>query len=145
MAAKTSCTHSELIAQVFTLEAELDAFEKLMDERDKRYEQRALAQDTAVSAALVSAKEATVTAKAEVDAHLKALNEIRNMAIDQSKTFAVGRVMEEKFDSVKSEIQGIKDVALVRAGASSGMDKMIAYLFGAAGLLAVIFDMYFRR
>jgi len=139
------CSHADLIAEVRALEANLAAFEKLMDERDKRYEQRARGQDDAVVAALAAAKEATVVAKTEVDSHLKSLNEIRTMSLDQAKTFAVGRVVDLQIEGLKTELKGLRETTISQLARGVGMKEMVGYLFGAAGLLAVIFDMYFRR
>ena len=51
MVAEKGCTHSELIARVTALEVRATEFEKLMNERDKRYAERAKAQDDAVKLA----------------------------------------------------------------------------------------------
>ncbi len=142
---KTTCTHSELIAQVFTLEAELSAFEKLMDERDKRYEQRAKAQDDAVAAAMVAAKEATIVAKTEVDSHLKSLNEIRTMSLDQAKTFAVGKVVDLQIDGLKAEVKGVRETVLTQTAHVGGIKDAWGYFAVAAGLVIAALAIYFKH
>lgn len=136
---------NQLLARVVALEAGLTAFKELMAERDKRYEQRAQAQDTAVSAALNSAKEAGAVAKNEVDAHLKALNEIRTMSLDQAKTFAVQKVIDEKFDAIKNEVKSIREAALVKVGTSSGIKEMMGYIIAAITILVVGIGAYFHH
>ncbi len=139
------CTNSEMLARLVALEAGLVAFKDLMTERDKRYEQRSKGQDDAVSAALVAAKEATIVAKTEVDSHLKSLNEIRTMSLDQARNFAVAKVVDTKFEGVEAQLQGIRDTISLQTGKGTGVREVWSYIIAIAAIVMAGTVGYFRH
>lgn len=158
------------------LGAELRALRDLMDERektgherDRRYEDRAARQDTAVTAALAANKELTAAAfaaseKAIVKAEdaQKSYNAGHNdlsrkletqtkESISRLEHTADLRRVDEKLDEIKKELQNLRDARSIGAGkdeahASTRLDVkwVIALALGLVGPLAA-FLMFLSR
>lgn len=118
--------------------------ERLIDERNERYEQRFLAQEKAVAAALTAAKEAVASAlaaakeavaKAETsaDKRFEAVNEFRGQLADQSSTFlprseaglALG-AMGARIDDMTIKLNALIAQAAGWVGKSSGAGSLAA-------------------
>jgi hypothetical protein len=71
----------------WTIETVREHVLALMDERDKRYEQRFLQQETAVTAALNSSKEAVAKAERATEKRFESVNEFRGALSDAQKNY----------------------------------------------------------
>jgi hypothetical protein len=122
MTDKGGCSHIELVSQTRSLEAHLLAFEKLMDERDKRYNQRAIAQDEAVKSALATSKEAVTKAENATEKRFESVNEFRKTLSDQAGNF-LSRVeygsnhkgLEEKIAAIGDRIARMETESSTKA------------------------------
>jgi chromosome condensin MukBEF ATPase and DNA-binding subunit MukB len=111
---------------------------ELMDERDRRYEQRyeasqkaleaaLLAADRAVQAALLAAKEAVQKAELSADKRFELLNELRS-----------GVATMAQFEALEKIVIDLSKRMNVNSGRSSGYDaswKLFTALAGLAGLV----------
>jgi hypothetical protein len=106
---KGVCSHGELVTRETALEAKLAAFEQLMDERDKRYNQRATAQDEAVKSALNTSKEAVTKAEIATEKRFEGVNEFRKTLSDQAADFLSRKEYEATYTSLKDKMDGISN------------------------------------
>jgi hypothetical protein len=130
----------QLKSRLATLEATQTAFEKLMNERDRRYEERAKNQldNTALAltalkdgnaAAFAAAERASTKAEDVSERRQDASNEIRAAMIDQQKHFADKELTEQKFQTLDARI-----TALV-GSRSGGMKDLFGYIVGVSGAI----------
>ena len=143
MAAKTNC--SQLIAKVVALETGLDALRQVLDERDERYKQRAHSQDAAVATALAAAEKAVVKAEAATERRLEGLNELRDMNLDQAKTFARTDEVNLLIKAIEVRIQSLDDLAKSDLARGGGMQEAWGYFAVALGLIIAALAVYFRH
>lgn len=120
--------------------------ERLIDERNERYEQRFLAQEKAVAAALTAAKEAVASAlaaakeavakaEASADKRFEAVNEFRAQLADQSLTFlprpeanlALG-AMSARIDDQSIKLNALIAQAAGWVGKSAGQGSLASGL-----------------
>jgi hypothetical protein len=118
--------------------SELDSFKELMEERDKRYSQRADSQDKAVATALATSKEAILKAETATDKRLEGLNELKGMAQDQAATFARISEVNLRFDAVNKTVEQLSDTIKQKVAATSGMKELWGYIVGAVGVLLAV-------
>jgi hypothetical protein len=151
MTDKAGCTHAELVPRVQVLEADLKAFEKLMDERDKRYQEGAVAQKEAVNAALATSKEAVVKAENATEKRFEGVNEFRESLADQASTFMRSDVvtlalsaMDKKIDDQGRVIQLMQTLAIQatekRSALSTGLGQAWGFIAAGAAVLLVAYD-----
>ncbi len=115
----------------------------IMDERDRRYEQRFLAQEAAVSAAFKAADNALAKVDAATVRDKIAANEWRDAMNDREKNF-IGR------PEFSAELQAIKAKIETLAGTrGAGLNAAWGYFLGAVGVLvaiaAVVVDILVHR
>lgn len=145
MTDKTPCTMTQLAARVTALETHFIAFEKLLDERDKRYQQRSDGQDKSVSTAMDASKEAIIKAETATEKRLESLNELRGAMADQSKDFARLAEMNLLFSAVEKRITAITDLVQTQISRGTGMKDLGAYVVAGAGLLIAMAAVWFKR
>jgi hypothetical protein len=133
------------VARIIALEAGLVAFRELMDERDKRYTQRSIAQDTAVAAALATSKEAVTKAEVATEKRLETLNELRQVVLDQSKDFARSSEMKLIIDAIEKRIAALAEAVGANTARGGGIKDMIGYLVGVGGLGIAALAVYLHR
>ncbi len=135
---------------VQVLEARQVAFEKLMDERDRRYDEQFRAQKEAVAAALTAQKEQTGAAFAASEkAIVKAensqteynvrSNEFRGQLGDQANRLLPRAEADTRFGAFEKQIENMeKDVATLRESRSAvgGAKAQTALIFGMAVAIA---------
>ena len=167
----------ELTAQLDDLKelliAKHEATKTIMDERDRLYDTRFRAADTAVSAALsAQEKQTTLVFQASEKAIVKAeeaqreynirSNEFRGQLDDQAKTLmprpetlTLFKALEDKIYSVRDEATARanalgKDIADLRESRSEGSGKalgshaVVAYVIAAASLLIAVLSLLFK-
>ncbi len=146
MTDKAGCTHAELVPRVVALEAAHEADIRFSEERDRRYSDRADAQDKAVATALASSKEAVQKAELSTERRLEGLNELRKMATDQAGTYARDDKVNLRFDAMVKQLETL-DVSLghrittleqtvaTNAGRVNGMNLIWSIIVAGGGLV----------
>lgn len=138
MAAKSSCTHPELIARVVAIEAGLKALRQVLDERDERYKQRALSQDKAVSAALETSEKAIIKAESATERRFEGVNEFRATLADQAANLMPRSEYTVQHQALVEKVNQLQDRRI-------GMTQAWGYFVGIAGLVIAAFAIYFRH
>jgi len=146
--------------------AEHNLTQNYLAERELRYEQRFMAQEKAVNAALIAQKEAVVKQEMASEKRFEGVNEFRAQLSDQAATFlprneyqvqhdslnekvdAVTKNVAERMDlSSKAINQAISNLQISRAtdeGHSSGLNAGWVLFAGGAGLLIGIVGILLR-
>ncbi len=143
--AKHNCSHSELTTRVVALEAGLEAFKELMKERDERYKQRSESQDEAVASALMTSEKAIAKAETATERRLEGLNELRDMASDQSKTYARADEVKLLIDALQQKIGFLDELVKSQIARGTGMKDAWGYLAVTGGLVIGALAIYFRH
>lgn len=95
---------SELEGLEAVMQAELKAVREIMDERDRRYNERAKAQDTAVSAALAASERASSKAEAASERRFEGVNEFRGTVQDIINNVLNKMVTRAEFEPVVARV-----------------------------------------
>lgn len=82
----------------------------LMDERDRRYEDRFTATDEKTGLALTSSKEAVTKAEIATEKRFDSVNEFRNTLKDQAATLLSRGEAEARFKGQDEKLEGISRV-----------------------------------
>ncbi len=138
MAAKSNCSHSELIARVVAIETGLTALRQVLDERDERYKQRALSQDKAVSAALETSEKAIIKAESATERRFEGVNEFRATLADQAANLMPRSEYTVQHQALVEKVNQLQDRRI-------GMTQAWGYFVGIAGLVIAAFAIYFRH
>ena len=128
---------------------QLGSIGTLMDERDKRYEERFKAMDEKTGLALTSSKEAVTKAETATEKRFDAVNEFRGTLSDQASTLlpraeAGARFSgyDEKLEEIKKEIVFLRETRSQMQGRSFGFSASwaiaMSLLMVAIGLIGVI-------
>jgi len=88
----------------------IDAIQKVMDERDMRYEQRFKAMDEKTGLALTSSKEAVAKAETATEKRFDSVNEFRKTLADQATGFMPRQEYVSNHQSLIDKIEAIKEV-----------------------------------
>jgi hypothetical protein len=101
------------------LKTDLEAFKKLMEERDRRITERFQAMDEKTGLALTSSKEAVAKAETATEKRFDAVNEFRGQLKDQASTLlpraeaeAKFKAYDDKFEDNKKEKSGTSQWAI---------------------------------
>lgn len=100
---------------------------EIMDERDRRYQERFEASEKAVQAALASAKEAVLKAEMSVDKRIELLNELREGVATAEQL--------EALEKIVAELAKRLDRA---EGAGQGRGAMFGWMIAAVGAMVTI-------
>lgn len=117
---------------------DVDHLRELIDERDRRYEQRyeasqkaldaaLLSADRAVQAALLAAKEAVTKAELSADKRFELLNELRT-----------GVATTEQIEALEKVVTELGNRVTRAEGSGAGKVAMYGWLIAAIGALATI-------
>lgn len=87
-------------------------FEAILAEKDKGYEQRFNAQEKAVNAALIAAKEAVEKAEAAASKRFDSVNEFRQTLSDQTATFIPRPEYTQRLDSLEKSIGAVTRICV---------------------------------
>lgn len=98
---------------------------------DKRYEQRFAAQETAVSAALLSAEKAVTKAETATENRLILLNELRT-----------GVATKEQMDALSTRLSDMKERQDKLEGRGTGASALWGYVVGAVGFVVALVSLY---
>jgi hypothetical protein len=147
---------TEASVSAWTTDTVLAHLRELIDERDRRYEQRFEGQEKAVAAALAAQEKAVAAAlsaadravsKAELAAEkrFEAVNEFRGQLADQAGRLlprseadvALGGV-REKIDGLTGRVEALGTRLERGEGQRSGLKDGWGYLVGAAGFVATL-------
>jgi hypothetical protein len=124
---------------------EFEAFKELMNERDKRYEQRANSTDERTSLALTSSEKAVAKAETATEKRFDAVNEFRGQLKDQAATLMPRAEADSKFSSMTKEMEELKKVANTAQGRSSGFSASwgiaVSLAFVAIALVGLLLRM----
>ena len=127
---------------VDTLRAHLTA---LIAELDRRVEQRFLAQEKAVEAALAAAKEAVLKAEAASERRFEAVNEFRAVLTDQSATFVTRTEVDqrllsmgEKLEAVQGQLKEIGGLSLGSAGTRAALVSLVLVAASVVGIVVAV-------
>jgi len=108
----------------------------LMDERDRRYEERFKATDEKTSLALTSSEKAVAKAEIATEKRFDSVNEFRGQLKDQAATLIPRAEAEVKFNSFAKDIEELKKSVLLSQGRSSGFSASWGIAL-SLGLLAI--------
>jgi len=81
---------------------------KFLDERDKRYEQRFVAQQEATHAALIAAEKAVTKAETAAEKRLDSVNEFRGQLRDQAATFIPRSEVQIMINNLTTKINDLE-------------------------------------
>lgn len=137
-------THEPNLREVTT---QIDGMERLYEERDRRYEDRFKAQETAVAAALAAAEKLTAAAfAASKEAILKAENSQTSYNAGHND---LSRKMETQYKemiprtefsvavkNIEDKIAELRESRSEGVGHKQGVDKLTAIAIAVAGLVA---------
>jgi hypothetical protein len=140
-----TCPPAELKARLVAQESAFSAFKELMDERDKRYEQRSSAQDTAVESALATSKEAVNKAETATERRLEVLNELRGVVVDQSREFSRKSEVDLLINAIGGRIDTLTSIVNAQQAHGGGIKDAFGYVVAGAGLLLAGIAIYFRH
>jgi hypothetical protein len=132
----------------WTLETLKEHFDALFAERDKQYVERAIANKTAVEAALKAAETLNAAAfaasekaiaKSDINAEKwrEQANEWRGSMQDRENKFAARAEVDNEFKNLRSELGSLKESRAEGSGRSGGSQAMWGYVVGAIGLLGI--------
>jgi hypothetical protein len=145
MMSADACPPAELKARLVALESAFSAFKELMNERDKRYEQRSSAQDTAVESALATSKEAVNKAETATERRLEVLNELRGVVVDQSREFSRKSEVDLLVNALGGRIDTLTSIVNTQQAHGGGIKDAFGYVVAGAGLLLAGIAIYFRH
>ena len=113
--------HPELSIREIT--AKVDGLKELMDERDRRYEDRFTAMDEKTSLALTASEKAVVKAETATEKRFDSVNEFRKTLSDQATSFMPRGESSAQLESIHKEIEEAKtkinELEKSRSGANS--------------------------
>lgn len=122
----------------WSLDTLKDYFERLFHEYDRRLEQRFIAQEKAVTAALDAAKEATDKYEADVERWRIANNEWRQAMLDRENKFVTTDTFDtqikgwnQRFDDLDKKIDDLTRSRDVSAGRQHAITALIGLGFAA--------------
>lgn len=126
-----------------------DHLRELMDERDRRYQQRdedrqravdaALASaEKAVTAALVAADRAVAKAELAADKRFDSVNEFRGQLNDQATTFLSRNEYAAQHESLEDKVQALTDRINSSQGKAEGSQLTKGNYYAALGAVATV-------
>jgi len=107
------------------------ALRQLMDERDRRYEERFEATDQKTSLALTASEKAVTKAEVATEKRFDAQNEFRGQLKDQASTFVPRAEADSKFRNLEEKIESIKTGGVVANRWT--MDKVLMVVVALIG------------
>jgi hypothetical protein len=148
-------THEPSLREITS---QLDGLKELMDERDRRYEERFKAMDEKTGLALTSSEKAVTKAETATEKRFDSVNEFRDTLRDQAallmprpETQALFKAYEEKIENIKTTFQKSLDdhkgdINNLQQSRSEigGKGKALAELMAGAALLIAVVALIFR-
>ena len=121
-----------------------NAIRILMDERDRRYEQRFTDSGTAVQAALMAAEKAVTKAETASEKRFEGVNEFRNTLADQQRTLMPRPEAELRMGSIETSLVAIQKQLAETGGQRAGGKEMWGYIVGGIGVLLAVASRFIR-
>lgn len=132
-------SHDPTVAE---LVAQLVGLRELIDERDRRYEERSTAQKEAVTSALSAADRAVAKAELAADKRFEGVNEFRAALADQQRTLIPRAEVVVMTNALEAQIsvvtKQVEQLLAERAGVRGGW----GYAVGVAGLVLTLFSLF---
>lgn len=126
----------------WTLDGYIAHNESMRDELDRRYQQRFIAQEQAVQAALTSAKDAVHKAEMASEKRFEGVNEFRATLSDQASTFISRTEVDQRMKGIDEKVDIIMGRMDRLEGRSGGMDasfvKLVSMVAMAGAIIAII-------
>jgi hypothetical protein len=127
------------------LRTDLEAFKKLMDERDRRIEERFRAMDEKTGLALTSSEKAVTKAEFATEKRFDAVNEFRGQLKDQASTLIPRAEAETRFAAIDKDVEDLKKIVTLSQGRGLGIGvswaivaTVIVMLLGLAEVLVLV-------
>ena len=108
--------------------SQLEAVARVMDEREKRYEEQFRAIRDSMALALASAEKAVLKAEGAADKRFDAVNEFRQTLSDQAAHFARADLVSAQFESIEKRLTELTQS--VTSFHASQLSKSQAYSSG---------------
>src|SRR6185369_2256230 len=106
-------------------------FEDLLEEADKRYQQRFNDTKIAVDAALASSEKAVTKAETAAEKRFESVNEFRNTLADQQRTLMPRAETEALFKVVNDKIAALGSTQIKSEGKGLGIAQALGYILAA--------------
>jgi Ni,Fe-hydrogenase I large subunit len=117
----------------------VDGIKDIIDERDRRYEERFRAMDEKTTLALASSEKAVTKAEVASDKRFESINEFRGTLSDQAAMLMPRAEVEIKFAAIDERLLDIKkEIADLRESRSEGSGKEKASQHNLTALLSVL-------
>lgn len=120
------------------LETKLVAQREIMDERDRRYEERFKAMDEKTGLALTSSEKAVAKAETATEKRFDAVNEFRGQLKDQAATLLQRTEAEAKFHAIEEKIESLKSGGVAQSRWTA--DKVVMLVIAAIGWILLIWN-----
>ena len=120
----------------WTTENLKEHFEGLLEEKDKRYQQRFNDTKIAVDAALAAAEKAVTKAETAADKRFESVNEFRNTLADQQRTLMPRAEIEVLMKAQNDKITALTTNQNKTEGKTVGIGQTLGYIIGAIGILS---------
>ena len=110
------------------LESRINAQREIMDERDRRYEDRYVSMEQKTGLALAASEKAVSKAEAATEKRFEGVNEMRGSLNDMTKELLTKAEANAKFQGIETTIGEMKhDVISLREFRSAGGGKEVAH------------------
>jgi hypothetical protein len=117
------------------LGARLQALKEIIDERDRRYEDRFRAMDEKTSLALSSSEKAVQKAETATEKRFDSVNEFRGSLKDQAATLIPREEANAKFSSLEEKINQLREFSSGIGGKEKAGERNLALLFSVVAIL----------
>lgn len=116
--------------------------EAIIAANDRRYEERFIAANAAVTTAMTAAKEAVLKAEAATESRFAGVNEFRATLSDQQQRFIARSEVEVMRSAMTEKVDGltktVERLMAQRQGATTGW----GYAVGVVGFVALIYTFF---
>jgi hypothetical protein len=113
-------------------------FDQLLAERDRRYDERAKAQQALFDLAHAAAKEAVNKAETAADSRFHSLNEFRAHLGDQQRSLIPRIEAEQRMSALEKRIDAVEGQSLEFRSSAKGGRETLSYLVATISLLLAI-------
>lgn len=107
-------------------------------ELTKQLDERKVAQEFAINAALLSAKEAVLKAEIATEKRFEGVNEFRQSLNDQQALFMPREVSDAQISELRKQIAALTTRLDRSVGKEAGTKQIIGYMFAAATVIISI-------
>lgn len=130
--------------EIAELRANLKSLREIVDERDRRYEDRFKATDDRTGLALTSSEKAVQKAEIATEKRFDSVNEFRGQLKDQAATLLPRSEADVKFNGFTKEIEELKKSMLTSQGRTSGFNASWGIAVSVALLAIALIGLILR-